>query len=61
MRDVSRMGPVYAAHVRLAALNVRMLGAVLAGTRPLELYEHKYRYAGRVNRTLEPAAEEEAS
>jgi capsular exopolysaccharide synthesis family protein len=64
MRDVSRMGPVYAAHLRLAALNVRMLGAVLAGTRPLELYEHKYRYAGRVKRSLEPAAEaaeEEAS
>jgi capsular exopolysaccharide synthesis family protein len=61
MRHVSRMAPVYAAHVRLAALNVRMLGAVLAGTHPLELYEHKYRYAGRVNRALETAAEEEAS
>jgi capsular exopolysaccharide synthesis family protein len=64
LRDVSRLGPVYAAQVRLAALSVRMLGAVLAGTRPIELYEHKYRYAGRVKRSSDPtesATEEEAS
>jgi Mrp family chromosome partitioning ATPase len=43
MRDVSRMPNVYAAHQRLTAGGVRVLGAVVNGVRN-ELYGSTYSY-----------------
>jgi capsular exopolysaccharide synthesis family protein len=43
LRDVSRLPKVYAAYERLAMLGVRMLGAVVAGTR-CEHYASSYSY-----------------
>jgi capsular exopolysaccharide synthesis family protein len=43
LRDVSRLPKVYAAYERLATLGVRMLGAVVAGTR-CEHYASSYAY-----------------
>jgi succinoglycan biosynthesis transport protein ExoP len=43
LRDVSRMPKVYAAYQRLAMLGIRMLGAVVSGTREAS-YGSDYRY-----------------
>ena len=44
MRDVSRMPKVHAAFERLSALGIRMLGAIVAGTRS-ELHGNEYYYS----------------
>jgi capsular exopolysaccharide synthesis family protein len=43
MREISRMPNVYAAHQRLAALGIRMLGAVVIGEK-INTYESGYQY-----------------
>ena len=53
LRDVSRLPKVYAAHERLAKLNVRILGAVVSGTPWDGDVEASYAYAGQA----EPRAE----
>jgi capsular exopolysaccharide synthesis family protein len=47
LRDVSRMPAVYAAHQRLAALGIRMLGAVVIGEKP-DGYGQDSKYLGQV-------------
>ena len=44
LRDVSRLPSIHAAYERLRALRIRMLGAVVAGTRG-EVYGYSGRYA----------------
>jgi capsular exopolysaccharide synthesis family protein len=61
MEDVSRLGPVYMAHERLASLGVRMLGAIVVGTPQVNLYSRTARYLARgmrIETPQQPVAEE---
>ena len=49
LRDVSQAPKVYAAHERLADLGVRILGAVVGGTRGEESRGYAYQYARGTN------------
>jgi polysaccharide biosynthesis transport protein len=62
LRDVSRMNRLNIAYERLAFLGVRMLGAVVTGAPPMDLYGHEYQYltynAGAESPEESPASEE---
>ena len=45
LRDVSQAPKVYAAHERLTDLGVRVLGAIVGGTRGTESHAYAYQYA----------------
>jgi hypothetical protein len=54
LRDVSRLPRVHAACGRLAFLGVRVLGAVVTGAAPADLYGAAYRYVGYEARPEKP-------